>query len=344
MRTARRQIADALLKVTASFDPLKHPRWPKGSEEGHGGEFRPNDSDVVVPVSDPIPEDIDGSKIQAHLHHWHDQALTEKYNKNGLLTPEAYKELKYGKEATSDEIFQNVRIPELRVHTFDDMHRAASDEVRQISADFLEEKGITPANPMTREQAAELVLRIQSSATPGISRLREAIQAYAETTGDAAAQARARWLQFRFTMPRGGGQLKKGHMPRFRDAEEEATCFRVADRLHGNLCALGLAADRDYWFYFGAPYRYILIGFCDRKSLTPAVAIACHKAVANEPAWGIRTGLIEPQTDKLQPFASTTASGWRLGCHEKWARDLGTEVDDQMRAARIGAWRNLPPD
>src|ERR1700674_1991860 len=28
--------ADALLKVTASFDPDKHPRWPKGSQEGHG--------------------------------------------------------------------------------------------------------------------------------------------------------------------------------------------------------------------------------------------------------------------------------------------------------------------
>jgi hypothetical protein len=34
---------DALLKVTAAFDPDKHPRWPKGSQEGHGGQFRPND-------------------------------------------------------------------------------------------------------------------------------------------------------------------------------------------------------------------------------------------------------------------------------------------------------------
>ena len=31
--------ADALLKVTASFDPDEHPRWPKGSQEGHGGEL-----------------------------------------------------------------------------------------------------------------------------------------------------------------------------------------------------------------------------------------------------------------------------------------------------------------
>ena len=36
---------DAFLKVISAviFDPEKHPRWPKGSEEGHGGRFRPND-------------------------------------------------------------------------------------------------------------------------------------------------------------------------------------------------------------------------------------------------------------------------------------------------------------
>ncbi len=37
--------ADALLKAInpAAFDPDRHPRWPKGSEEGYGGQFRPND-------------------------------------------------------------------------------------------------------------------------------------------------------------------------------------------------------------------------------------------------------------------------------------------------------------
>jgi len=125
------------------------------------------------------------------------------------------------------------------------------------------------------------------------------------------------------------------------DPEEQATGLRVAERLHDNLLALGLEADRDYWFYVGdLPYRYTVIGFCDRKSLTPAVVIACHKAVADEDAWGIRIDLIDPETDKLVPFATANPHRWTLSCLEKWALDLGTEVDDQMRAAGLGAWRN----
>jgi hypothetical protein len=334
---ARVLLADALLKVTASFDPEKHPRWPKGSEQGHGGEFRPTDGDVVVPVSDPK---IDGSKIQAHLHHWHDQALTKKYNKEGLLTPEAYNELMNGKAATSEEIYQDVGDPGVRIHMFNDMHRKATAEVQKISADFIEEKGITKDNPMTEIQAAELLLRIRSSFTPGISKLREAIVEYAETTGDAASKARARWLEFQFNVSR-GGQTKKGNMTRSMDSEEQATCLRVANRLHDGLLALGLEADRDYWFYLGdLPYRYIVIGFCDQTSLTPAVVIACHKAVADEYAWGIRMDLIDPETGKLRPFATTNPRRWTLSCHEKWALDLGRETDRQMQAAGIGAWRN----
>ena len=83
--------ADTLVKVTASFDPLKHPRWPKGSEEGHGGEFRPsNGGDFTRPIAD---ETFDPSRIQVHFHHWHDRALTAAYEERGLLKPEAYDEL-----------------------------------------------------------------------------------------------------------------------------------------------------------------------------------------------------------------------------------------------------------
>lgn len=329
---------DALLKVTASFDPLKHPRWPKGSEEDHGGEFRPNDGDGVTPASDSLPDDIDPSDIQAHQHHWHDQALTDKYDEKGLLTPEAYDELKNSQEAVSEDIYQDVSNPDLRIHVYDNMHREASAEVRKISSDFLEEKGITKENPMTREQASELLTRIHSSLTPGISRLRQAIQEYLRSKGE---EAKARRLEFRSTMPRSGASRKR-HMPR---PEEQATGMRVAERLHDNLLALGLEQGRDYWFYVGGnPYRYTVIGFCDRKSLTPAVVIACHKAVADEHAWGIRMDLIDPDTGKLQPFATANPHRWTLCCHEKWARDLGRETDDQMRAARIGAWRNLPAD
>jgi hypothetical protein len=45
--------ADALIKAVnpGTFDPAKHPRWPAGSLEGHGGEFSPRDGgDLLVPV------------------------------------------------------------------------------------------------------------------------------------------------------------------------------------------------------------------------------------------------------------------------------------------------------
>jgi hypothetical protein len=54
--------ADAPLKVAASFNPDKHPRWPKGSQEGHGGEFSPAEGQLLVPVADPWP-DLDPSRI-----------------------------------------------------------------------------------------------------------------------------------------------------------------------------------------------------------------------------------------------------------------------------------------
>jgi hypothetical protein len=55
MAASRVLEADALLKGfnPGVFDPSKHPRWPAGSTEGHGGEFRPLDGgDLLVPISD----------------------------------------------------------------------------------------------------------------------------------------------------------------------------------------------------------------------------------------------------------------------------------------------------
>ena len=88
--------ADALLKVTASFDPLKHPRWPKGSQDEHGGEFRPASDESQGEETEPedseetqLDPQPDGSKVLIHHHHWHDRAITRDYQRRGLLTPEA---------------------------------------------------------------------------------------------------------------------------------------------------------------------------------------------------------------------------------------------------------------
>lgn len=45
----------------ARFDPALHPRWPRGDERG--GEFRPKDDDLLLPVGDPQdPEGTDRGK------------------------------------------------------------------------------------------------------------------------------------------------------------------------------------------------------------------------------------------------------------------------------------------
>lgn len=180
--------ADAFIKVTASFDPEKHPRWPKGSEEGHGGEFRPSQgSDFVLEVADQTPE-FDPSRIQVHFHHWHDQALTAEYEERGLLKPEAYDALMDGPMAKSPPIYQDVRNPDARVHVFDQAHRAASAEVRQLSQEFIAENKITAENPMTAAQARQLLFEIERSDLPAISAYRNAILRYVNERGAIARQ------------------------------------------------------------------------------------------------------------------------------------------------------------
>lgn len=179
---------DALLKVSASFDPLKHPRWPKGSQAGHGGEFRPSDGgDFVRPVADQTPE-FDPSRIQVHFHHWHDQSLTAEYEERGLLKPEAYDALMDGPLAKSPPIYQDVRNPDMRVHVFDQAHRAASAEVRQISQDFITKNGITAETPMTGAQARQLLFEIEKSDMPAITAYRNAILRYVDERGAIARQ------------------------------------------------------------------------------------------------------------------------------------------------------------
>src|SRR5215471_10879936 len=108
--------ADALLKVTASFDPLKHPRWPKGSQDEHGGEFRPASDESQGEETEPedseetqLDPQPDGPKVLIHHHHWHDRAITRDYQRRGLLTPEAYDFLMIDPFAKSREIYQDVR-------------------------------------------------------------------------------------------------------------------------------------------------------------------------------------------------------------------------------------------
>lgn len=195
-RTAltRLQEAEAILKV---WIPDLHPRWPAHSEGEHGGEFRrPNAGAPTVPVQDS-PADI-----QVHFHHWHDQALTNRYQAQGLLTREAYNNLMNGALAKSPPIYQDIKNPEMRVHMFDAAHRAASAEVAQISEEFIKEQGITPEHPMTLAQSEELLLRIRVSQLPAISAYRELLVEYARSVG-ATARARFQWLRgLRATPPR----------------------------------------------------------------------------------------------------------------------------------------------
>jgi hypothetical protein len=186
--------ADALLKVTASFEPDKHPRWPKGSQAGHGGEFRPRNGDLLVPVGDPR-SDLDSSRVQIHYHHWHDRAITAEYEKRGLLTPEAYDYLMNNPQAKSPPIYQDIRNPDYRVHMFDTLHRAASEEVRHISEEYLKANRISATRPMTEGQAIQLVQEIITSQTPALKAYRKSLLEYQEGRGSEAEAARARFLE-----------------------------------------------------------------------------------------------------------------------------------------------------
>jgi len=61
---------------------------------------------------------------------------------------------------------------------FDAAHRAASAEVKQISQEFLAEKGITPQRPMTLAESTELLERVRFSQTPALTAYRNALADY----------------------------------------------------------------------------------------------------------------------------------------------------------------------
>ena len=183
-RAARRVLeADELVKWT----PALHPRWPARSTEGRGGEFRSGDggdgTSLLTPVAEPFgaasPDDLEPRKrFQVNYHHWHDQALTKRYEEQGLLTPEAYKNLMSGRFARSEAIVQDITDPKSRVHMWDAAHRAASAAMKQISQAFLAEKGITPERPMTLDQSEELLKRLRTSEEPSLKAYRELLWEY----------------------------------------------------------------------------------------------------------------------------------------------------------------------
>jgi hypothetical protein len=100
----------------------------------------------------------------------------------GRLTPEAKDFLKNDRSAQIT-IVQDDQDPNNRVHRYDKLHRAASAEVRQISAAFVEKNGITEKNPMTVDQARNLVREIRSSNLPELTAHREAIYQFIRTRG-----------------------------------------------------------------------------------------------------------------------------------------------------------------
>lgn len=172
---ARRVLeADWLLKLAWNSD--LHPRWPAHSQEGRGGEFSSTDggdNPSLAPAADDPTENI-----QVHFHHWHDQAITKRYAAEGLLTPEAQDYLLNNPQSKSPPIYQDIRNPDMRVHLYDAAHRAATAEVKEISQEFIQEKGITSQTPMTRAQAVELIARIRMSPTPALTAYRSALLEY----------------------------------------------------------------------------------------------------------------------------------------------------------------------
>jgi hypothetical protein len=130
-----------------------------------------------------------------HYHHWHDRAVTLKYQKRGLLTPQAFDYLMNSDSAKSKEIYQDVSDREFRVHTFDRAHRAATADVKQISDQYLKDNGITKDNPMTASQAKQLIQEIITSDKKGISTYRELLREYEDGRGSEAERARAGFIR-----------------------------------------------------------------------------------------------------------------------------------------------------
>jgi len=97
--------------------------------------------------------------------------------------------------ATSEEIYQDVADRNFRVHVYDDAHRAATAEVREISEQFLKDEHISADRPMTAAEAKLLIQEIKISNTPALSAYRNLLDEYAEGRGSEAERARAGFIR-----------------------------------------------------------------------------------------------------------------------------------------------------
>ena len=78
---------------------------------------------------------------------------------------------------------------------FDDAHRAATEEVREISEQFLKDEHISADRPMTADEAKLLVQEIKISDTPALRAYRDLLDDYAEGRGSEAERARAGFIR-----------------------------------------------------------------------------------------------------------------------------------------------------
>jgi len=333
--------ADALLKVTASFDPDKHPRWPKGSQEGHGGEFRPADGgDLLLPVADrkPRPDPIsepDPSKLLEHEHHWLPKQVRESLENRGLMDPDAVKLLEKGDGAT-EKITQDAgdKSDTWRVHGWDKDHSAYNNAVAKLTDEFIEDGGFTPEKKMNMVDAAELLEKIKESDDPAIATLREKIYAYQKTQGRIADE---RLREFRMLPPRArNGEGGKASMPEYgaTSSPYQAKAKLVETRVSENLLRLGLEEFRDYSFYDKVPPGHTFVGIADRKILTPDVIVACNKALAGLGVWSVRVGLIDPESRKFEGVAQTSEDHISELSREEWAIMLRLRAWQQLEAAK----------
>ncbi len=60
-----RLLPNEMREQIAKFDPRLHPRWPAGTESSQGGQFRPNDDNLLLPVSDEKESDKNKSPTES---------------------------------------------------------------------------------------------------------------------------------------------------------------------------------------------------------------------------------------------------------------------------------------
>ena len=132
--------------------------------------------------------------IQRSYHHWVDQAIVNNLNDRGLLTPDAYDFLINNATNRSVWIFQDVSDAENRIHLFDEAHRAATEEVRQLTNDFVSQNRITANSPMTETQAWMLAVEVRGSQLPAITAYRDMLSNWANWGNNIKNEAT--WLEW----------------------------------------------------------------------------------------------------------------------------------------------------